>query len=201
MRSLLPYLFQAIAAVVAVTAHEFTKALVSTALNDRKPREQNRLTLNPIRHFEFFGFFAMWYTGLGWGKPVETSYVYYKDARTGTLLTYATPIAANILIGFLFALAARAASYSPLPYEVLIYLLSLLRITAFYNITLAIFNLIPVYPLSGAKILNQFLKPNASVAMARYEKIFQIILLVLVFTGILNRAIDPAAEFLLRPVF
>jgi len=198
MKFLIPYLFQAIAAAVAITIHEFTKALVSTALNDKKPREKGRLTLNPLNHFEFFGFFAMWYTGLGWGKPVETSNINYKDRRIGTLLTYATPIVVNVLAGFLFALAARAASYSQINYETLVYVFSLLRITAFYNVTLAIFNLIPVYPLSGAKLLGVFLSPNASFAMARYEKVFQIILLVLVFMGILNRAIDPAAEFVLR---
>lgn len=200
MGDLMQYLFQAAAAVIAITVHEFTRALVSTALNDKKPREQGRLTLNPIKHFEFFGFFAMWYTGLGWGKPVETSNAYYKDRRTGTLLTYLTPIFANVCVGYLFAFAAKIVSGSGLPLQTLIYLLPFLWIVASYNMTLAIFNLIPVYPLSGAKILSLFLKPNASVAMARYEKVFQIVLLVLVFMGLLSRVINPAAGFLLRPI-
>ena len=201
MRVLIPYLFQAVAAFVAITLHEFTKAAVSAAMGDKKPAEQGRLTLNPLKHFEFFGFFAMWYTGLGWGKPVETSGVFYKDRRTGTLLTYCTPIAANLLAGLLFALSARAVSYAGVSYNTLVYILSFLRITAFYNVTLAIFNLIPVSPLSGAKILALFLKPNAAVAMSRYEKVFQIILLVLVFMGILSAAINPAANFILRLAF
>jgi len=190
MRAFFPYLAQAIAAVVAITIHEFTKALVSTALNDKTPGEKGRLTLNPLKHLEFFGFFTMWFFGLGWGKPVETTPMYYKDRRMGTLLTNFTPIIVNIFFGFLFAYILRLFANS---YEAL----TMLHRIAFYNFTLALFNLIPVYPLSGAKILGLFLSPNAALSMSRYEKIFQIILLVAIFLGFLSSIINPAANFLL----
>jgi len=196
LNSLFPYLARVIAAAVAITIHEYVKASVSTALGDLKPREQGRLTFNPLKHLDFLGFFAMWYTGLGWGKPVVTSNAHYKNRRTGVMLTYITPVAANVLCGFIFALIMRAVNQMAFT-PALAYISVSLRITAFYNVTLGLFNLIPVYPLCGEKIIRLFLKPNAAVAMSRYEKIFQIVLMVLIFMGFLNIVINPAATFLL----
>ena len=196
VNSLFPYLARIVAAAVAITINEYVKAAVSSALGDVKPREQGRLTLNPLKHLDFLGFFAMWYTGLGWGKPVATSNTHYKNRRTGVMLTYITPMAANVLCGFIFAAVMRTLNQMPYT-PALLYISALLRITAFYNVSLGLFNLIPVYPLCGEKIVRLFLNPNAAVAMSRYEKIFQIILMVLVFMGFLNMAINPAAAFLL----
>ena len=196
MVSLLPYIFRVVAAIFAITVHEYTKAAVSTALGDVKPRESGRLTLNPSKHLDFLGFFAMWYTGLGWGKPVETSHIHYKNRRTGVLLTYVTPIVVNILCGLVLALLMRAIATRPFT-QALLYTTVLLRITATYSITLGMFNLIPIYPLCGERILRLFLNPNTAVAMTRYEKIFQIVLMVLVFMNFLNMVIDPIASFLL----
>ena len=69
--------------LVATTIHEFTRALLSTIFGDNYPKSQKRLTLNPIRHFEPIGFLMMFYSGgFGWGKPVETSALYYKNRKT-----------------------------------------------------------------------------------------------------------------------
>ena len=221
MHVLVLYLSMGIAALTAMTVHEFTKALVSTKLGDRLPKERGRLTLNPLKHFEFFGFFATRYTGLGWGKPVETSQMNYKDRRMGTLLTYLTPVVVNIIVGILFAFMSiplwQALELSPVvPGHLLppnihrllpglevskiitFHFWSLLRWIAFYNVTFALFNIIPIYPLSGSKILGLFLNPNAALSMARYEKIFQIVLLMLIFLGFLSGIINPIANNLLR---
>jgi hypothetical protein len=72
----------------AITLHEYVKAWVSNKLGDPLPKARGRLTLNPLNHFEPLGFICMVLTGYGWGKPVSTAAIYYKDRKKGTMLTY-----------------------------------------------------------------------------------------------------------------
>ena len=77
MLSLVMLFLQIPAVIIAATVHEFTRAAVSTVLGDKKPKNEGRLTLNPVKHFEPIGFILMWATGFGWGKPVNTSALFY----------------------------------------------------------------------------------------------------------------------------
>ena len=79
--TLLILVLQAASVLVATTLHEFVRAVTSTLLGDKKPRQDGRLTLNPVRHFEPIGFILAFLTGCGWGKPVETSALYYKNRK------------------------------------------------------------------------------------------------------------------------
>ena len=96
MINLLAILLGIPAIMVATTIHEFTRAAVSTALGDKIPKEEGRLTLNPIKHFEPIGLIIMLACGFGWGKPVNTSSLYYKNRKlskdeNGNLCEISTP--------------------------------------------------------------------------------------------------------------
>ena len=172
-------LYVVIGAFAAITLHEYVKALVSHKLGDPLPKARGRLTLNPLSHFEPIGFICMILTGYGWGKPVPTAAIYYKDRKKGTLLTYISPSVANLTAGVVFSFLARYVPYD------------LLLIIANANVALAFFNIIPVYPLDGAKILALRLSPETQIKYSNYERIFQIILIIALFTGWVGMILRP----------
>ena len=178
-----------IACIIAITIKEFTKALVSTTLGDQLPKRDSRLTLNPIKHIEPIGLFLMVFFRVGWGKPVETSSLYYKNRKRDTIITYTLPSLMNFVAGIIFSLLY----FNALLAVGMNFFTSILLQAAFMNFNLALFNIIPVPPLDGAKILSTFLSPNAVIKMASNEKLFQIALIFLIvwwnspLTGFINR--------------
>lgn len=188
------YLYFFIAGIIIFTVQGFAKALISSKLGDPLPKRDGRLTLNPFKHIEPIGMFLMIVYGFGWGKPVETASIYYANRKTGTLLTYTAPSLIYLLIGFLISpfLNYNIGGIANIPY-----LSEFLFVLAFSAIRNAIFNLIPVYPLDGAKILSVLRNPNAAIMQIRTEKIIQLILVFLVFGGLFGTIIDPICKIFL----
>ena len=110
MEQLIVYLLGIPAIMLAATIHEFTRAAVSTAFGDKLPKEEGRLSLNPINHFEPIGMILMLACGFGWGKPVNTSALHYKNRKKGTLITAVSPTIANLIFVFIFMLIANLTS-------------------------------------------------------------------------------------------
>ncbi len=194
---IITYVLRIPAILVAITIHEFTKALTSVVLGDSAPKNDGRLTLNPFKHFEPIGFIFMLFLGFGWGKPVRTSGVYYKDRRAGTIMTYTAPILADIVFSLIFALLSGFVGISlkgVLNYDVLFYIKSFISFLIQYNLSLAVFNIIPVSPLCGNRIMTAFMTPNNALKMTHYEKIFQIILVMLMLFGFVGSIINPVIE-------
>ena len=177
------YIILFLAGIIAITVHEFTKALVSTILGDNVPKNTGRLTLNPIKHFEPIGFLCIVMgQGYGWGKPTQTSSINYKNKKWGTVITYSLPSVANVVVGYaMIMLWANTTGDMRL----------LFAHVGLVNLRMAFFNLIPIYPLDGAKVLSAFLSPQKAMAMAQYEKILQMLLLILIITGLADRLISP----------
>jgi len=176
--------FQIIAAVVTVSIHGFVKAWVSALLGDPLPKRDRRVTLNPIKHIEPIGFIIMVALGFGWAKPVETASIYYKDRRMGTILTYTLPSVACLIIGVVVYTCAILIGSS---FEVYL----LLRMIALFNIRHAFFNIIPVYPLDGSKILSTLRGPNQAIRMVNNQMFLQMILIMAVLWGFVGTVIDP----------
>ena len=173
--------------LVATTVHEFTRALLSTVFGDNYPKSQKRLTLNPLKHFEPIGFLMMFYSGgFGWGKPVETSALYYKSRKRDTLLVAILPSVVNFVLGIVFmgiyVLLRRNGGNA--------YLLSLLNYLAYYNAGLAIYNLLPVAPMDCVKVLSVVMPANQYFKYMQNEKMIQMIFLFLLFFGLITGWMD-----------
>lgn len=168
--------------LVATTLHEFTRALLSAALGDNYPKSQGRVTLNPVKHFEPIGFLLMLFSGgFGWGKPVETSALYYKNRKRDTLLVAILPSVINLLVGTLFLGIGQATASvgSPILSMVLSYV-------AYYNVALAVYNVLPVAPMDCVKVLAVVLPANRYFRYMQNEKLIQMIFLFLLFFNVIS---------------
>lgn len=181
-------LFKIPAILIATTAHEFTRGVVSTLLGDKRPKRDGKLTVNPVKFFEPIGFIIAFATGCGWGKPVETSALHYKNRKAGILLTAVIPSVINILIGVISIMAIK---YLVVPANYVEYVYYAFRALAYHNIALAVYNIIPVPPMDGEKVLSCILKPNNYFKYVQYEKIVQLIFLLLLFMGYAGNVFDP----------
>ena len=186
------------AVLIAITFHEFAHAFAADKLGDDTPRRQGRLTLNPLAHLDPIGSILLLFAGFGWGKPVEI------DSRNFTrkisqsagdaIVSIAGPLM-NIILAFVFTLIdciiIKFAPYNFLVSNVGLVIRSLISITAVINVGLGIFNLIPLPPLDGSKILRHFLPYNAKVWMDRNGHIFYIVFIAIWITGIAGWIISP----------
>ncbi|GHV40496.1 peptidase [Clostridia bacterium] len=196
MTTIIYYLLAAVAAVIAVIAHEAARGLASAALGDGSPKRNRRLGVK-LSHIDPLGLIMFVIFGYGWSNPVNTSAIYYKNRKAGTILVHTIPSVVNLLIGVIFACASNLVSLVP-NYDAALILYSLSHTVARVNIAFAIFNIIPIYPLDGAKILSLFLSPNANVNVMRYEKILQIILVVALMFGVFATVITPLANVIIN---
>ncbi len=173
--------------LVATTIHEFVRALTSAALGDNYPKSQGRVTLNPIKHFEPIGFLMMLYSGgFGWGKPVETSALYYKNRKRDTLLVAILPTVVNLILGVAalgFYIAFQSRGYS-------FVLCTLFHYLAYYNVGLAIYNVLPVAPMDCTKVLAVLMPANQYFKYMQNEQLIQILFLFLLFFVLITGFMD-----------
>lgn len=179
--------------LVATTVHEFTRALVSHKLGDTLPKSQGRLTLNPIKHFEPIGFLLLFYSGgFGWGKPVETNSIRYKNRKRDVLLVAILPSVANLLVAFLMA-----GIFEVLPVTTNALVKAFLSYTARYNVGLAVYNILPVSPMDCTKVLSVTLPSNQYFKYLQNEKIIQMLFLFFLFFGMFQGIFNIAINLVL----
>ena len=187
-------LLSVVPALICITLHELAHGYVAYRLGDDTAKRAGRLTLNPLRHIDIMGLLMMIVFKFGWAKPVPVNMWKFKNPKKGIAITAAAGPIANLLIalvflflyGFLFALLHR-------PGRSLNWLLEMLYITAYLSIALAIFNIIPIPPLDGSKVLFSCISDRSYTKLMYYERYGMIILLVLVL--LLSRtSLDPLSR-------
>ncbi len=190
--------------LVALSGHEFAHGWVSSKLGDPTPRNQGRLTLNPLAHLDPIGTIMMILFHFGWAKPVQVNPMYYKDRKKGMALTALAGPAANLIMAFfamviymLIIVLAYNKGWSMEYGTGLYYVGYALQLFASSNICLMVFNLIPIPPLDGAKIFGVLLPDNYYYKMLRYEKYVMILLMVLCITGVFSRFISVCSSYVL----
>ena len=183
--------------IIAITFHEFAHAYAADKLGDDTPRNQGRVTLNPLAHIDPVGFFMLIVAHFGWGKPVEINPRNFNRKRSMSaqeaIVAFAGPLM-NIFIAFVltiiyYAIATFATSFAISTAGEFVMLAIVLAINV--NIGLGVFNLIPIPPLDGSKILMHFLPYNAKNWFIEHQNIFYIIFLFLWITDIVSYIIAP----------
>lgn len=173
-----------IALFTSITIHEFAHAITADRLGDPTPSLQGRVSLNPIRHLDIYGLFFLLFTGFGWGKPVQFDpYNLSNPRKDAAIISIAGPMS-NFLLAIICALLIRLLMLAPSVFIIHI-ALNLLVFMTWWNVSLGVFNLIPVHPLDGFKIVGGFLPDEQAdewYALERYGFIV-LILLVLPIVG------------------
>lgn len=165
-----------ISLVIAITIHEFSHALAADKLGDPTPRSQGRLSLNPLRHLDPLGTVMLILVRFGWGKPVPIDPYNLQNPRRDELIIALSGPFSNLILATLLSIIVKFIPQDPIA---IIFLSNLIQI----NVVLAIFNLIPIPPLDGSKVLLNLLPTDVSVewedAFNRYGTILLLIFLFL----------------------
>ena len=196
-------LLYAIPALVCITLHELSHGYVAYRLGDPTAKNAGRLTLNPIKHLDLIGFAMLLFAHVGWAKPVPVNMYNFEKPKRGMAITALAGPASNVLItvvclflyGFFLPAAVNAGSFALGCFRLLYY-------TAYLSLGLALFNLLPIPPLDGSKVLFAVIPDESYQTLMRYERYGMILLLALGFFGVTGRflgsVIGSAFDFFLN---
>jgi Zn-dependent protease len=205
----LELVFMCIALLAAITVHEFSHAYAADRLGDPTPRLMGRLTLNPLAHLDFIGTIMLLLVHFGWGKPVVFDpYNLRNPRRDSAIISLAGPIS-NFIMAVICAIFVHLLFTFRLPLlsnsviGLFVYLLNaLLQSVLIFNIMLGVFNLVPIHPLDGFKIVEGILPEEYARQwhdLEPYGLIFLLFLVLPIFGGVspISRVISPVIDFIL----
>ena len=181
----------ALAALLSISVHESAHALSAHWLGDDTAKRMGRISLNPLHHIEPVGFLMMVVAHFGWAKPVPINMRRFKNPKVGMALSALAGPLANILLALISTFAFYLTVYLTPAAErsagIANVLISFFRVMTILNTGLAVFNLIPISPLDGSKILAILLPDAAYLKLMRYERYGMLILIALMFLNVLDK--------------
>jgi Zn-dependent protease len=173
--------------LAGLTFHEYAHAWMANKLGDPTAKMMGRLTLNPLRHLNLIGTLAIVLLGFGWAKPVPISPDNFANRKRGILLVSFAGPASNLILAVFFAILAQLTNLVPTETSsFFVYIQAVLGLAVFYNLVLALFNLIPIPPLDGSQILFSLIPLRNIKLVLWLQRYGFIILLLLIFTGVLG---------------
>lgn len=184
---LIHILLNAVPALICITLHELSHGYVAYLLGDPTAKNAGRLTLNPIKHLDIFGFLMLVVAHVGWAKPVPVDMRRFKNPKRGMAITALAGPLSNFLITAVFIVLY--GFFYPFVYQqqishVVLDCFDFLYWTAYLSLGLGLFNLLPIPPLDGSKVLFSLIPDEAYMKLMRYERYGMIVLIVLAYTGV-----------------
>ena len=186
------YVIIVAASLLCIMFHEVSHGVVALKLGDTTARDAGRLTFNPIKHIDIWGLLMMAIFRFGWAKPVPVDMRNFKHPVRDMAITAAAGPISNVILAF-FALCIRAgAVYVSQKTGGVIsnFIITFMEYTAILSVGLAVFNVIPIPPLDGSKVLNALLPQNVYYKILRYERYGFLVMMVVLYTGILDVPLD-----------
>ena len=195
---------------LALSLHESAHGYVAYKLGDPTARNLGRITLNPFKHLNIWGTLCMLLAGFGWANPVPINTRYFKKPRRDMALSALAGPVSNLALAMVFAILLRFLGYGFLmqrayPTELTATIASFTVLFLYYgvymNITLAVFNLLPVPPLDGSRLLYWLLPPKTAYKLSQYERYITIAVMLLLLLGPLSTLIDGLTSLIMRGMF
>lgn len=174
------------ALLLALTVHEFAHGWVADKMGDPTARYSGRLSLNPMDHLDIFGTICLLFFGFGWARPVPINTRNFRKPRQGIIAVSLAGPGANFLLALISAFILAAMNEFLPANEITIFFYTVVSACVSLNVGLMVFNLIPIPPLDGSKVLMEFLPPKYRFKMYTMERYFGIILMVLIIFNILT---------------
>ena len=198
---LLSLLLSVVPSLLCITLHELSHGLVAYKLGDPTAKNAGRLTLNPLKHLDPVGLLMMMTVHVGWAKPVPVNMYRFKNPKRGMAVTALAGPVSNVLITLVF-LALYGLLYRALHTSAAgSYALRMLELTAVISLGLAVFNLLPIPPLDGSKVLFSLLSDEGYRSLMRYERYGSILMLALAAFGVLGGPLSKAISWAYDALF
>ncbi|MCL2053444.1 MAG: site-2 protease family protein [Oscillospiraceae bacterium] len=184
----------------AFPVHESAHALAAHWLGDNTAKEQGRITLNPFKHFDLFGTMMMLVAGVGWAKPVPINPANFKEPKKGMALSsFAGPLS-NLILAYLSIVLGKITFFSGAWFSNA-YLLYFFSYSALLNVYLAVFNLMPIPPLDGSRIITLILPEKTYFKIMVYERFIMFALLIAVFMGLLRGPLNYLSGLVMNAMY
>lgn len=181
------FLITLVAFFVSLAVHEFAHGFTATKMGDPTPKLAGRVTLNPFKHISLSGLICFALLGVGWAKPMPINPLNFKKYRKGIRLTSIAGILANFILGLICAIIfALIVAFAPVSNVYIEYILLLLQYFMLVNSFLALFNIIPIYPLDGFNFITSFMKADNKFIQYNVRNGFKILLGILLATVLID---------------
>lgn len=193
-------LLSALAALIAIVTHEVSHGFVAYLMGDLTAKKDGRLSLNPLKHIDVVGALCLIFFKIGWAKPVPINPYFFKNRKQGIIFVSLAGVCAN------FILAIISIEFMCFLYKIQGSFLIEILFIFFYNLAavnlgLGIFNLIPIPPLDGSKVLAQFLPLSFRIKYLNFERFGGLILFLLIYFGNLSKYLSVILSFVFEGLF